>query len=121
ISTFNTTAKLLSNQMGLGTTDQRIGRRGITTAEQDHIAKIHQCYYCAYIATTTTNLMNHIRTHTGEKPFACPHCPFRATQKENLKAHIRIHTGEKPYACVFCSYRSAQKSNLKSHMWIHQK
>lgn len=107
--------------MGLGIDGKSVNRRGVTWTEEGHTSKVHQCHYCAYIATTRTNLLNHIRTHTGEKPFACPHCPFRATQKENLKAHIRVHTGEKPYACTLCSYRSAQKSNLKSHMWTHQK
>ncbi|XP_042880430.1 protein tramtrack, beta isoform-like isoform X24 [Penaeus japonicus] len=108
-------------RVGLGIDGKSVSRRGITWTEEGHTSKVHQCHYCAYIATTRTNLLNHIRTHTGEKPFACPHCPFRATQKENLKAHIRVHTGEKPYACTLCSYRSAQKSNLKSHMWTHQK
>nr|XP_027228094.1 zinc finger protein 568-like [Penaeus vannamei] len=108
-------------QVGLGIDGKSVNRRGVTWTEEGHTSKVHQCHYCAYIATTRTNLLNHIRTHTGEKPFACPHCPFRATQKENLKAHIRVHTGEKPYACTICSYRSAQKSNLKSHMWTHQK
>ncbi|XP_063609183.1 zinc finger protein Xfin-like [Penaeus indicus] len=78
--------------VGLGIDGKSVSRRGITWTEEGHTSKVHQCHYCAYIATTRTNLLNHIRTHTGEKPFACPHCPFRATQKENLKAHIRVHT-----------------------------
>ncbi|XP_064093074.1 longitudinals lacking protein, isoforms H/M/V-like isoform X33 [Macrobrachium nipponense] len=84
-------------------------------------SKVHQCHFCGYIASSSTNLANHIRTHTGEKPFVCPHCPFRAAQKENLKSHIRTHTGEKPFACSVCSYRTAHKSSLKTHMWTHQK
>ncbi|XP_037798653.1 zinc finger and BTB domain-containing protein 7A-like isoform X14 [Penaeus monodon] len=90
-------------------------RRGYSTTY-----KIHQCPYCPYSSNVTTNLRNHLHTHTGEKPYSCPFCSFSFATKDRLKTHIRTHTGEKPFECSVCPYRSSRKDSLKNHMLTHQ-
>ncbi|KAB7499928.1 Zinc finger protein [Armadillidium nasatum] len=52
---------------------------------------------------------------TSSVRYNCTYCskPFRS--KVDLERHLRTHTGEKPYACVYCPHRSATKGNLKAH------
>ncbi|GAB5368709.1 hypothetical protein AAMO2058_001343100 [Amorphochlora amoebiformis] len=53
------------------------------------------------------------------RQFKCLYCHKICSQRSNIIAHVRIHTGEKPFVCRICSKAFAQKSNLKRHLRVH--
>ena len=53
------------------------------------------CNVCGRDYADSSNLRQHQRLHTGEKPYECQHCGKRFTQKSNCKVHERTHTGIK--------------------------
>ncbi|GAB1287101.1 Zinc finger protein 341 [Apodemus speciosus] len=50
----------------------------------------------------------------------CSYCDKSFTKNFDLQQHIRSHTGEKPFQCIACGRAFAQKSNVKKHMQTHK-
>ncbi|XP_041860773.1 zinc finger protein 341 [Melanotaenia boesemani] len=50
----------------------------------------------------------------------CNFCNKVFSKNFDLQQHIRSHTGEKPFQCIVCGRAFAQKSNVKKHMQTHK-
>lgn len=56
---------------------------------------LHYCSICSKGFKDKYSVNVHIRTHTGEKPFACIHCGKNFRQKAHLAKHYQTHLAQK--------------------------
>ncbi|ESO06975.1 hypothetical protein HELRODRAFT_77001 [Helobdella robusta] len=91
--------------------------------QTDHTCYWRECPRSKKPFKAKYKLVNHLRVHTGERPFVCPfpECSKIFARSENLKIHKRTHTGEKPFVCDFegCGRRFANSSDRKKHTLVH--
>ncbi|XP_077598733.1 uncharacterized protein LOC144213889 isoform X2 [Stigmatopora nigra] len=54
----------------------------------------YRCERCGHLTRTANKLVEHVRVHTGERPFTCHLCPYSAKRRDSLRLHCKVkHAG----------------------------
>ncbi|XP_066299731.1 zinc finger E-box-binding homeobox 2-like isoform X1 [Branchiostoma lanceolatum] len=75
------------------------------------------CERCNKAFVNIYRLQRHMLTHSsGNRKFKCHECGKAFKYKHHLKEHLRIHSGEKPYECPNCHKRFSHSGSYSSHI-----
>ncbi|KAJ8921121.1 hypothetical protein NQ315_013591 [Exocentrus adspersus] len=83
--------------------------------------KVHMCEICQRGFKRREHLYQHVKLHTGFRPYICENCSKAFMRKEHLLRHSTLHSGQKNFTCNICEKSFSRNDNLLKHKKTHEK
>ncbi|CAD0205731.1 unnamed protein product [Chrysodeixis includens] len=78
------------------------------------------CDQCGKGFPVLTDMHEHQLVRHGIGPYLkCDHCPYKAPKKSTLIEHLRLHTGERPFTCEKCGLTFRRRAIWRNHLVHH--
>lgn len=76
------------------------------------------CRLCPSVFPNLRALKGHNKEHLLSPPYECNvgTCHYSTGDKSNLLQHMRTHTGQKPFECKICNFGFTTKANCERHV-----
>ncbi|XP_052068582.1 zinc finger protein ZFP2-like [Mytilus californianus] len=82
------------------------------------MSDLHECEFCGRKFLYLSQRNEHIKIHTGHRPFICKFCSKSFRTQQTLALHEKRHTY--PFECGICHAQFIQKHLLLKHLKIHE-
>ncbi|XP_064595243.1 transcription factor E4F1-like [Liolophura sinensis] len=80
---------------------------------------VYTCPICQKSLRGQSYINQHMKTHTGERPFKCMQCEKTFTCRDTLTKHVAVHTEERQYKCGECGKLFKRISHVREHLKSH--
>ncbi|XP_050308241.1 zinc finger protein 630-like [Anthonomus grandis grandis] len=100
------------------------GTVSVVKAVPGHVKKedkVHACDVCSKTFKRREHLYQHVKLHTGFRPYQCSECKKTFVRKEHLLRHQVLHSGERNYSCDICNKSFSRNDNLLKHIRTHNR
>ncbi|XP_037966681.2 zinc finger protein 37 isoform X1 [Plutella xylostella] len=87
---------------------------------QMHTGYKYICENCGKGYTTVDHLNIHlVLKHNTGTYMQCEHCDFKSPKRFMLIEHLRLHSGERPFSCEQCGLTFRRRNILVQHRKMH--
>ena len=77
----------------------------------------YECEVCSLKCSSDGQLKEHMKNHTGERPYSCDICDKTFKLHKHLRRHLKSHN-EDSHSCEQCRKLFASRDNLKRHIAV---
>jgi uncharacterized Zn-finger protein len=99
--------------------EDNVAVQAYETQLQDELWPV-ECIKCTAVVSGLESFNKHMNDHWSDDK-CCPVCGLLINSKRfNFKQHLKIHTGEKPFVCNICNRSFRQKAHMVKHVTTHR-